>query len=219
MTEVEQVERLKQWWHDYGTSAIIGIIIAIVGGFGWHYWQQHRENQLLEASVQYEQLLTSIVNGEAGDAENRANNLIDQYPRTPYAQLAALQLARQDVYQNKLADAESKLQWLIKHGDNSALRAVARIRAARVLVAEKQPEKALELLEKNNNKAYISAIEETKGDILVSMGKKQEALQAYQIAQKAFPGLEVMQPLLQMKIDNLDTVETLKTTTKTETKA
>lgn len=219
MTEVEQVERLKQWWRDYGTSAIIGIIIAIIGGFGWHYWQQYRETQLLEASVQYEQLLTSIVNGETATVENRANNLIDQYSHTPYAQLAALQLARQDIYQNKLADAESKLQWLIKHGNNPALRTVARIRAARVLAAENQPEKALDLLEKNNNKAYISAIEETKGDILVSMGKKLEALQAYQTAQKAFPGLEVMQPLLQMKIDNLGTIETLKTKTKTETKA
>lgn len=208
MTENDQVEQLKKWWHEYGTAAIVGILIAIIGGFSWHGWQQHREKVLAHASVRYEQLLTNIVNGETDVAAEQANRLMDRYSHTPYAQLAAMQLARLAVYENNFPIAEEKLRWLIKHGNNDALRAVAKIRLARVLLADKKPEEALDVLASNNNKAYAAAAEAVKGDILVSMGKTVEAKQAYQNALKAFPAIEVMQPLLQMKLDDLATVET-----------
>jgi len=212
MTENEQVEQLKKWWHEYGTAALIGMFIAVVGGFGWHAWQQKQENILSHASMRYEQLLTNIVNNNAPAAEAGANRLIKVYSHTPYAQLAALQLARQAVYAGKLGQAEEKLFWLSKHGKSDALRSVANIRLARVLLADKKPQVALEVLTKNTNAAYLAAVEEIKGDIYVSLGKITEARKAYKNALKAFPALEVMQPLLQMKLDDLavDTPETSK---------
>lgn len=205
MNENEQVEQLKKWWREYGVAMIVGILIAVIGGFGWHGWQQHREKVLNHASMRYEQLLTSIMNGETTTAETRANRLIARYPHTPYAQLAALQLARQAVYQNKFSEAEDKLLWLSKHGDSDSLRAVANIRLARVLLTDKKPQEALDVLAKNNNKAYVAAVEEVRGDVLVSQGKTADAKQAYENALKAFPAIEVMQPLLRMKLEDLAT--------------
>jgi predicted negative regulator of RcsB-dependent stress response len=205
MSESEQVEQLKKWWHEYGVAAIIGILIAVIGGFGWHGWQQHREKVLNHASMRYEQLLSSIVNGETYAVEVRANRLITRYPHTPYAQLAALQLARQAVYQGKFLEAEEKLRWLSQHGDSDALRAVANIRLARVLLTDKKPQEALNVLAENNNPAYFAAVEVVRGDILVSQHKTVEAKQAYESALKAFPAIEVMQPLLRMKLDDLAT--------------
>lgn len=203
MTETEQIELIKKWWQDYGVAAIIGVLITIISGFGWHYWQQKREQVLVHASMRYEELLTNIVNGESAAAEVRADRLMGRYPHTPYAQHAALQLARADVYQNKLADAEDKLRWLTKHGENKTLRAIARIRAARVLAAQNKPQDALALLDKNDNKAYTAAVEEAKGDIFAAQGHDEAARQAYLNALKSFPSMEEAQPLLKIKLDNL----------------
>jgi predicted negative regulator of RcsB-dependent stress response len=201
--EAEQIEQLKRWWQEYGVAAMIGVALALVLGFGWRYWQNHREQKLAHVSMRYEQLLTNVVNGNAVAVEIQANRLIERYPHTPYTQLAALQLARQYVYQNRLADAEDKLEWVMAHGDNSSLRQIARLRAARAYLADKQPNKALDLLDTTDDKAYEAVAWELKGDILAAMNKDAEARDAYHTALNKMPSLAVMQPLLKMKIDNL----------------
>jgi predicted negative regulator of RcsB-dependent stress response len=202
-TEAEQVEQLKKWWKEYGLAIIIGIVLALVLGFGWRSYQQHHEHKLEHASTKYEQLLTNVVNGNTAAVEAQAKHLMSRYPHTPYAELAALQLARQMVYQNDWQGAEIQLRWVMSHGDNSALRQVARMRIARLLLAQNNPQAALKLLQKVDDKAYIAQVDEIKGDILATLGEPQQAYQAYQLALKVFPGFQVMQPLLQMKIDNM----------------
>lgn len=201
--EAEQIELLKKWWQEYGLAAIAGIVIALILGFGWRYWQQHREEQLAHVSIRYEQLLTNVVNGDTDAVETNANRLIERYPHTPYTQLAALQLAKQDVYQDKLKEAETKLEWVMRHGDNPALREVARLRYARILLAQNQGEKALDVLAKTDDKNYQALALELKGDIFAAAGKIKEARDAYQEALQSLPGFAVMQPLLEMKLDNL----------------
>lgn len=203
ITEAEQIEIIKKWWKEYGVAAIIGVLVAIAAGFGWHYWQQRHEQMLVHASMRYEQLLTAMVNNEMPAAEARANRLIERYPHTPYAQLAALQLARQDIYTNKVAEADNKLRWLMKHGDSPALRTVARVRLARLLISQNKPQEAIELLDKNDNKTYAAVVDEIKGDAYVLMGNKEQAHQSYENAIKEFPGIEVVQPLIRMKLDDL----------------
>lgn len=208
--ETEQVELLKKWWREYGVAIIAGIVIALILGIGWRYWQQHREQQLAHVSMRYEQMLTNVVNGDTAAVENNANRLIERYPHTPYTQLAALQLARQDVYQNKLDAAQAKLEWVMQRGDNPALRQVARLRYVRILLAQNQAEKALDVLNKVDDKHYEPIILELKGDVFAAAGKIPAAREAYQHALKALPGFAVMQPLLEMKLDNLPADQTTK---------
>jgi predicted negative regulator of RcsB-dependent stress response len=202
-SEADQIEQIKKLWLEYGTSIIVGVVIALVVGFSWRYWQQRHEDTLAHVSMRYEQLLTNVVNGNTGAVEMEADRLIKRYPHTPYTQLAALQLARQDVYQSKFADAEEKLNWIMKHGDSAPLRQIARIRAARVLLAENQPQQALDLLNKSDDKAYDPVVWEIRGDIFVALGQRAEARTAYQNAISALPGFTDMQPLLQMKLNDL----------------
>jgi len=202
-SEAEQIESLKKIWREYGVAIVVGVLLALLVSFGWRYYQHRREHNLEHASMRYEQLLTNVVNGNTQAVEIQANRLITRYPHTPYAEFAALQLARQDVYVWNLADAENKLRWVIKHGDNVALREIARIRLARVLLAENQPQQALDLLKQTDDTAYAAAAREVEGDALLALGKPDEARTAYQNALKAFPGFEVIRPLLQMKLDDL----------------
>lgn len=202
-TEAEQIELIKKWWKEYGVAIVMGIVIAIVLGFGWRYWQQRHEEKLAHASMRYEQLLTNIVNGNSTAAENQANRLMDRYPHTPYAELAGLQVARQEVYQGNLPAAERNLRWIMRRGGTPDLRQVARLRVARLLLAQNESDEALTLLQHVDDKSYTPAIDELRGDILAAQGKAAAARLAYQDAIKALPGLNIMQPLLEMKLNDL----------------
>lgn len=202
-SEVEQGEQLKNWWKQYGKTIIVAVIVAFLVSWGWHAWQRQHERLLQTASVVYERLLTSIIRGDQVAAHQQADRLFEHYPRTPYAQLAALILARKAVYDGDLEEAKKKLTWVVKHGKNSALKQLARVREARILAALNKPKDALQLLNKVDDKAYLPLVQDVKGDIYMQMGNKEAARMAYQEALKVLPTYELMQPLILMKLDDL----------------
>ncbi|HTQ99979.1 MAG TPA: tetratricopeptide repeat protein, partial [Candidatus Acidoferrum sp.] len=55
-TEEEQVEALKRWWNDNGTSMLLGIVIVLALLLGARKWQESQENTAGEASELYDQL-------------------------------------------------------------------------------------------------------------------------------------------------------------------
>ena len=192
--------------HRYGYYGAIVLSITIlaclsIGGI-WRYID-HR--QRLSASHQYEMLVSSLVNQSHRAAITpQANELLQQYPNTPYGALVILQLARQAIYQNQLPEAEQLLMKIVKNSKVPTLKAIAAIRAARVRLASGHAEQALQLLgPKTCSGSYQAACSEVKGDILLALNRKQEAAEAYRSAYQALPELESLQPLLQMKLDDL----------------
>ncbi len=202
-TDQQQLDQFHQWWKNNGTSTIVIFIVALSLSFGWRFWLQHRENVLTEASANYEQLLNNVVNNNNAGAIQVANTLMQNYSHTPYAPLAALMLARQFVYQGNYSDAENQLIWVMHHAHNKAIRQIARLRAARVLLAQNQPQQALLMLSKIDDQAYLPVIDEITGDCYVALGQFNQASQSYQQATTVLPGYDVAQPILRMKLDNL----------------
>jgi len=98
-TEEEQVEALRRWWDENGRSTLAAVALALVAGFGWQGWQEHREEQLESASVVYETLLEATrVAAESGDYSTRrhlAESNKADYSGPAYAGFAALHTARQ----------------------------------------------------------------------------------------------------------------------------
>jgi predicted negative regulator of RcsB-dependent stress response len=202
-TEDEQIEMIKQWWKKYGVTSLITFFLVIIAVFGIKMWQQRHEKMLYKASAVYERMINASANNDNDLMQLNAARLIDHYRSTPYAQLAALMLARQAVNKGQLDVAEEKLTWIMKHGRNKELRQLARIRASRVLLAERKPEQGLELLQRVDDDTFTASAQEAMGDIYLALGKPDDARKAYNEAINALPGVEVMQPLLQMKLDNL----------------
>jgi predicted negative regulator of RcsB-dependent stress response len=204
LAELEQAERIKGWCREYGVGIMLGVILAMVVSVGWHYWWQASENKVVNAAIEYENLLAATMKkNNLVAVESISKRLLENYPQTPYASLAALQVVKQAVNQNNLPEAENKLVWIIQHGKSESLRAVASIRLARVLLAENQPERALKMLDKNDNGLYQPLILEQKGDILSYLGNFSAALQHYLVAEKLFSASAIDRPLLSMKINNL----------------
>lgn len=181
-------------------GCIILLLIAMIAA----YLRYTHHQQQRAASHYYETLLTSLINQTHGsDITPQAIALTQLYPHTIYANLAQLQLARQAVYKNNLPEAQQWLMKVIETCHDPDLQAIARQRAARIHLALRQPEQALKLLDKKACAGYTAACSEIEGDILAASGRKSEALKAYQTAQRALPELETLQPLLQMKLEDL----------------
>jgi len=203
ITEEQQIETLKKYWKEYGFSIVLGIILAIVVGSGWRFYQKYKTQKSEQASLIYERVMIDLVNNQNDDAKQQANHLIQQFSGTPYAKLAALTLAKQAVNQNKLDKAIDSLHWVVNHASNRALKQIAKIRLSRIYIQQNKAEQALKTLTTINAKSYKGLVLETQGDAYLKLGQTNKARDAYQAALKATPNPEVMRPILQMKLNNL----------------
>lgn len=202
-SDQEQVEALKNWWKKNGKLTVAVVIIAIAVSFGWRYWQQYRIQRSEQASMLYEQMLNAFTTQQTPQAKQVIDTLKQDYKDTPYADIAALFAAKSAVEQNQLNDAMPQLQWVIKNGGSHDLRQLARLRAARILLAQKQPQQTLAMLDKVDDSAYMPAIDLVKGDAYVALGQNNNAKKSYQDVLSKLPATELIQPLVQMKLNQL----------------
>lgn len=102
MTEQEQIQQIKNWAKQYGPTIIAGILLALVITSGWRYWQNYRNKILTHASSVYDEMLTLRAQGNTAGTIVQAKKLLRNYNNTPYAQHAALMLARDAILKKEL---------------------------------------------------------------------------------------------------------------------
>ena len=99
-TDQDEIEILKKWWKENGTSLVTGLVVGLTILFGWRGWNEYVDSQGMAASQYFEQMQNAIIQQQAEKAEGVGNQLIDQYPGTVYATNAALALAALSVESN-----------------------------------------------------------------------------------------------------------------------
>lgn len=204
MTEFPGKEEIsvKQWCLNYGRHIAITIVfIGILIVFGFLYWHLFFEKTEQASQLYTEvQILTSL--HKWGEVNRLTHQLVENYSRTPYAAMASLLSAKHAVAQNNYSAALKQLLWVI---DNAAppLQQIARLRAARIYLAQNQTDKALDLLQTVNNSTFVPLIENIKGDIYVKMGNKLVAEKSYVAADKGMRAMGVDDLYLQLKISSL----------------
>ncbi|MBI5451681.1 MAG: tetratricopeptide repeat protein [Gammaproteobacteria bacterium] len=201
-TEEQQLEELKKWWRDNHKIVIVGTLLGFAAVFGYRGWQGYQESQRQAASQIYSELGNALKENRTQSVLQIGGTLVSKYPRSNYAALAALAMARVYVDGNDLGAAHAKLQWVVDNCDQPDIEITARLRLARVLVAEGKPNLAVPLLTEIKTDAFRAVLQETLGDVYHAMHQPQQARQAYTAA------LQALQPednrtLLQMKLDNL----------------
>ncbi|MEO8400606.1 MAG: tetratricopeptide repeat protein [Gammaproteobacteria bacterium] len=210
LTEQEQVQQLKNWIKQYGLTILIGILLALAITTGWRYWQNYRNKILSHASIVYDEMLTLRAQNNTDGASVQAKKLVSHYPRTPYAQMAALMLARDAVLKKNYPESINQLTWVLNHSKEQSIREIARIRLARILITQKKPDAALDFLKKVDDKSFVGLIDEVRGDAYIARNEANAARKAYQLALAEIPNAEITRPILQMKYDNLATIENTK---------
>ncbi|MCU7842771.1 MAG: tetratricopeptide repeat protein [Candidatus Thiodiazotropha sp. (ex Monitilora ramsayi)] len=199
-TEEEQVEALKRWWKENGTSIIAGLVIGLGGVFGWQAWGNYQDRVGKSASESFNQMLNAVQQGDIDSSSKQAELLRLEYDSSNYAVFAALAQARLKVEQGDTAAARSQLEWAIAQADESSLKALAQLNLARILLSEGDLDGAEKLADSGTGSGFAGEFTMLRGDIAAERGDKQAAHQAYTQAMTQ----EVSnRNLLQMKLDDL----------------
>jgi predicted negative regulator of RcsB-dependent stress response len=205
-TDDEELAVIKEWWQRNGKPLLTGVALALVAVFGWQGWQKYQANQAQGASMVYQQLLEAALgpDGQADMAKvvDLSSKLKNDYAGTHYAQYGSLFVAKVAVESGKLDDAAAELQAIVDKPADDTLAELARQRLARVLAAQDKAQEALQLLEGDAAPAYQASREELKGDLLVVLGRDDDAHAAY-LKAKAALSEEAAVGGLQMKLDDL----------------
>ena len=197
-TDDERVEDLKKWWKENGASILIGIALGVMAIFGWQYWGAHRNAQAETASRAYDAFIEAVEKPDPDQARQRGQILTTDFPKSPYATLAALRLAKLAVDRSDDATANQQLEWVISNAQLDEFKDIARLRLARVKLAS-QPVEAEKLLNSVTTTSLSAEREELKGDLYLNGKNPDKARTAYTAALAASGG----NPLLQLKLDNL----------------
>lgn len=207
-TEEEELAMIRDWWQRNGKPLLTGSVLALVLVFGWKGWQNYQAEQAQGASMLYQQLLESVMpaNGQPDPAQIAAiaGSLKKDFAGTTYAQYGSLFVAKVAVEAGKPDDALVELQAVLAKPANPTLEELARQRLARVQAAQGKAEEALNLLQVKVDPAFAASRDELKGDLLLQLGRTDEARNAYENARKALAD-ESTQSSLQMKLDDLAT--------------
>ena len=89
-------------------------------------------------------------------------------------------------------EAASELRAIVDKPADKTLDELARQRLARVLAAQDKADEAIKLLDGKVDAAFVASREELRGDLLVQLGRNDEAHAAYS---KAKESLSRMRPL------------------------
>lgn len=208
-TEEEQLEALRRWWSENGRAVIVGVVLAVAVVFGWRTWVQHRRAQAEGASVAYQMLLQQINSGENRKVSELGRQIIGTYPTSTYAVLTSLTMAQQAMDRKDLNAAGAQLSWAVQHAKIPELKELARVRLARVLIAQGKAQQALQQLN-DGTASFDAMIEEVKGDAYLALGKRADAYRAYNKALSGYGDVPAKQQLLRMKLDNLAGAEASK---------
>lgn len=199
-TDSEQVEIVRKWWGEYGKWLVAAVIIALAVSFSWRFWQSQQIKTSQQASLLYQQLVMADNQNNPDTVMQMAAEMTNRYPKTEYAAMANLIAAKAAVTQNKNDIAAQKLQWVVDHSANVSIKQIARLRQARVLLAQNQPALAQKVIATVNDPVFQPAIDEVQGDIYTAEGDKAKAHQSYQAAQTGFATVIGDDRLLNLKL-------------------
>jgi predicted negative regulator of RcsB-dependent stress response len=198
-TEEEQVEALKRWWKENGTSIIAGVVIGLGGVFGWQAWGNYQDRVGKEASTAFSQLISAVQGADVESASKQAELLRLEYESSSYAVFAALTQAKLKLQQGDTAAARSQLEWAMAQADNESLKYLAQLSLARLLLSEGDLQGAEKLAQVSTG-GFTGDFAQLRGDVAARQGDKQAAFEAYTLAMTQEPS---NRNLLQMKLDDL----------------
>lgn len=177
----EQGEVVKKWLQENGSAIVMGLVIAFGGLFGFKWWQNWQETNRQAASTEYEVMGQLLAAEQLDAAMANFQSLRDDHGKSPYASMAALQMARARMEVNQPDLAIGLLEYVVENGYPKAMKVVARERLARVLLDQGKAEEALVTLDGATDLTGFEArYAEVRGDILFDLGRTDEATAAYQ---------------------------------------
>jgi len=182
LSEKEQWEQIRAWLRDNGPWVIAGVAVAVAGIGAWRWWQAHLDARGVQAGSLYTQMITALEHGDRSEAFVRLGELERDYASSPYADQGKMLAARVFVEEKEFDKAAHELTGVMDSKDR-ALSLVARMRLARVEIAQGKPDQALATLGAAEPGAFAARYHAVRGDAYYAKGDKAAALKEYRSAQ------------------------------------
>jgi predicted negative regulator of RcsB-dependent stress response len=200
LNEEEQVEALKKWWSENGRSVVGGVVLGLALVGGWRGWQYYEQNRAETAGARYDEMLVAAENRQIDPAVQLAEGLRIEFDDTAYASLGALHAAKLKVDAGDRGGAQVQLAWVRANAPDPALRQIASLRLARILIDDGDLDAAQRILDAAPRDAFAPEFAELRGDLARARGDLRAARAAYE---EALAGKAGSGALLRMKLDDL----------------
>jgi predicted negative regulator of RcsB-dependent stress response len=179
----EQGEVVKKWLQQNGSAIVMGLVLAFGGLFGFKQWQIWQDTKGQKSYSEFEAMNNRLSEGQLDSAMDNFQVLQQDFAKTPYATLAALQMGRARIESKQPELAINHYRFVMENGRPAALKVVARERLSRLLLDQGLADEALATIDGEIKPAGFEArYAETRGDILLALDRKEEAIAEYQSA-------------------------------------
>lgn len=205
--EQEQIDALKAWWHDNGSSILGMLLIIAVGMGGWRGWNYYQHQQSIESATLFQQFIQQMDSGDVDRINDAAIAIRDKFSGSGYTPRAMLLAAGANEQSEDRITAKGQLQWVIDHASEDGLKDVARLRMAALLLDEEQYSEAMQQLDTTHTASFDGLYSDLKGDVLLAQGKANEARSAYNLAYEKLSEDSRYRTIVQMKMDSLGIAE------------
>lgn len=203
LTDDEQLENVKAWFATNGTWLVGGVVLGAAILFGWRWYDGHRNVVALKAAERFSEMNAAMDKADRSKVKALASDIRKDYGDTPYADQADLMLARLAVDSGELANSVDPLTRVMNGSKDDDLRNIARLRLARVLIDQKKPDEALNLLATQPGGAFGARMHEVRGDALLTKNDVKGAIKEYQQALAMADARGVERGLLELKLTDL----------------
>ena len=181
LEEQEKIDEIKTWWKQYGNRLINLLLAIVLVAAAWQAWNWYQRRQSGEASIIYSVLQQAAQAKDVARINATSGELLEKFPNSSYAPLGALISAKAMLEAGDAKTAKLQLAWVSTNGKDE-VRDLARLRLAAILLDEKAYDEALKSLDGSVSTGFGARFADIRGDVLLTQGKKTEAISAYQAA-------------------------------------
>jgi predicted negative regulator of RcsB-dependent stress response len=205
MDDHEQSEQVRKWLKNNANSIFFGIVLGVGGLFGYHWWKGNVGQRQAQAAAQYLELKKSAEANNLDQLKAQTDALIETNKGSGYTTLAKLRLAEVALEKKDAKLAQSSLEWVRDNGATAELKSIARIRLARLALANGQFDQALAQVDSLKEGPFAGLSGEVRGDALRGLNRPSEARAAYQQALDELEAGAGNRNFLEMKLLSLPT--------------
>jgi len=183
LEEQEQLDQLKSFWKQYG-NLITWVLIVVLGAYAaWNGWNWYQRDQAIKSGAMFDELDKAAQAGDADSAGRIFNDMKERFSRTAFTQQGGLLTAKVQFEKGKPDAALATLAWVSANAAEAEYQAIAKLRAAGVLLDQKKYDEALKQLDsvaaQDGAKEFAALVADRRGDVLLAQGKKDDAKAAY----------------------------------------
>lgn len=203
--DMQTEKEIRTFWAAYKYSITGGLVTILLLVMGYSAYQQYQQRIMGQAAHAYYLLVPAFQQADTAPAIEQLHDIQQRYPDTIYAGLSTLHAVKHYATHQQYDEALHALEWIEAHSTD-VLSVVAKLKRARIYLAQQKPEKALAITQENTNYSAENAL--IQGDAHRALQHYPQARAAYKHAMQYATHRQqyALKNLAKMKYNDLYTV-------------